>query len=82
VTSEQQLLRELQPGRDGLVLQWRGARATFLPKVWEHVAGRQDFVSRLKEKAGLGRDCWESDLQSWRYETETLAAATPGAARR
>jgi AmmeMemoRadiSam system protein A len=82
VASEEQLLRELQPGRDGLVLQWRGARATFLPKVWEHVAGRQDFVSRLKEKAGLGRDFWASDLQFWRYETETLAVATPGAACR
>lgn len=77
VASEQQLLLELVPGRDGLVLEWRGMRATFLPKVWEHVAGPRDFLSRLKEKAGLGADFWAADVQVWRYETELMAAARP-----
>jgi AmmeMemoRadiSam system protein A len=73
VASEQQLLLELVPGRDGLVLEWRGMRATFLPKVWENVAGPQDFLRRLKEKAGLRADFWAADVQVWRYETETMA---------
>ena len=71
--SERQLLRDLVPGRDGLVLEWRGMRATFLPKVWEHVAGPGDFLSRLKEKAGLEPDFWAADMRFWRYETESLA---------
>jgi len=77
VSTEQQLLLELVPGRDGLVLEWRGIRATFLPKVWEHVAGPHDFLRRLKEKAGLGADFWAADVQIWRYETEIMAVERP-----
>jgi len=77
VASEQQLLLELVPGRDGLVLEWGGMRATFLPKVWEHVSGPRDFLRRLKEKAGLGADFWAADVQVWRYETEVMAAKHP-----
>jgi uncharacterized protein len=73
VASEQQLLVELVPGRDGLVIEWRGMRATFLPKVWEQVAGPRDFLRRLKAKAGLDADFWAADVQVWRYETETMA---------
>lgn len=77
VSTEQQLLLELVPGRDGLVLEWRGLRATFLPKVWEHVAGPRDFLRRLKEKAGLRADFWAADVQVWRYETEIMAVERP-----
>jgi AmmeMemoRadiSam system protein A len=77
VASEQQLLLELVPGRDGLVLEWRGKRATFLPKVWENFAGPHDFLRRLKEKAGLRADFWAADIQLWRYETEIMAAERP-----
>jgi len=79
VASEQQLALELVPGRDGLVLAWRGMRATFLPKVWEHVAGPRDFLRRLKEKAGLSADFWAADVQVWRYETEIMAVERPAA---
>jgi AmmeMemoRadiSam system protein A len=77
VSSEQQLLLELVPGRDGLVLEWRGRRATFLPKVWEHVTGPHDFLCRLKEKAGLSTDFWADDIRFWRYETEVMAVERP-----
>ena len=77
VASEEQLLLELVPERDGLVLEWQGMRATFLPKVWEHVAGPRDFVRRLKQKAGLSPDFWAADVQLWRYETEILSEERP-----
>jgi len=79
VASEQQLLLELVPGRDGLVLEWSGMRATFLPKVWEHFTGPRDFLRRLKEKAGLPSDFWAADMQVWRYETEVITAERPAA---
>jgi AmmeMemoRadiSam system protein A len=77
VTDEQDLLRTLVPGRDGLVLAWRGRRATFLPKVWEQVAGAQEFVARLKLKAGWTTGFWAADLEAWRYETEIMAVERP-----
>jgi AMMECR1 domain-containing protein len=56
-------------------------RATFLPKVWEHVAGPRDFLRRLKEKAGLSADFWAADVQLWRYETEIMAEERPATRR-
>jgi len=70
--SEQELLLRLEPGRDGLVLAWRGMRATFLPKVWEQVSGPQEFLRHLKRKAGWPADFWAADLEVWRYETEIV----------
>lgn len=77
VTGERELLRQLVPGRDGLVLAWRGMRATFLPKVWEQVRDPQDFLQRLKQKAGWAAEFWAADLQVWRYETEAMSVARP-----
>jgi len=85
VASEHELLLQLEPGRDGLVLAWHGMRATFLPKVWEQVDGPREFLRRLKQKAGWSGDFWASDLEVWRYETEIVGPvpacpAAPGAA--
>jgi len=73
VASERELRLALVPGRDGIVLSWRGARATFLPKVWEQVADAGDFLARLKQKAGWPADFWAADLEVWRYETEIIS---------
>ena len=77
VADEQELLRTLVPGRDGLVLVWRGQRATFLPKVWEQVADAQEFVAHLKHKAGWAAKFWAADMEAWRYETESMAVDDP-----
>ena len=45
----------LVPGRDGLVLAWRGRRATFLPKVWEQVADAQRLPRAPEAQGRLGR---------------------------
>lgn len=75
VASERELLAVLVPGRDGLVLAWRGMRATFLPKVWEQVGDAEEFLRRLKQKAGWAADFWALDLEVWRYETEIIGPA-------
>ncbi len=91
VSSEGELLAGLVPGRDGLVIAWRGTRATFLPKVWvpkvwEQVGSAEEFLRRLKRKAGWAEDFWAADIEVWRYETEIVgpaqarSAAAPGAA--
>lgn len=74
---EAELLLQLVPGRDGLVLAWRGVRATFLPKVWEQLPDPREFLRRLKRKAGWSAEFWAADLEVWRYETETVAAEHP-----
>lgn len=78
VQSEDELLRVLVPGVDGLVLGWQRRRATFLPKVWEQMDGPRDFLVRLKEKAGWPADFWAEDVDVLRYHTECMAIERPG----
>jgi AmmeMemoRadiSam system protein A len=81
VRSEAELVRGLVPGKDGLLVAWRGMRATFLPKVWEQLPQPREFLARLKAKAGWPVDFWAEDVEVWRYGTETIAADRPGAGR-
>ncbi|MEM7213156.1 MAG: AMMECR1 domain-containing protein, partial [Pseudomonadota bacterium] len=70
--SEADLLSQLEPERDGLILQSQGKRGTFLPKVWESLGTREQFWNGLKVKAGLPRDHWADDVRVWRYVTESF----------
>jgi AmmeMemoRadiSam system protein A len=60
-------LRQLRPQVDGVILAWRGRRATFLPQVWAQLPQPESFLAALLRKAGLAADFWAVDLQLWRY---------------
>jgi len=62
VKSEAELLERLQPNFHGVLLTWAGRRATFLPKVWEHLPEPVEFLRQLKLKAGWRADFWVPDL--------------------
>jgi AmmeMemoRadiSam system protein B/AmmeMemoRadiSam system protein A len=65
--SEANALAALRPGIDGVLLEWRGRRATFLPQVWEQLPRPREFLAALKHKAGLPADFWAADLRLSRY---------------
>lgn len=75
--SREELVSMLRPGRDGLILEDRGRRATFLPQVWESVRDPAAFVAQLWRKAGLPEDHWSPDVRAWRYETRDAGAHEP-----
>jgi len=66
----------LRPGIDGVLLEWRGRRATFLPQVWAQLPQPRGFMQALLQKAGLPLDFWASDIQLWRYQA-TAFEETP-----
>ncbi len=68
--SETDLLQQLRPGIDGLILEDRGRRATFLPSVWDSLPGPAEFLQHLKQKAGLPANYWSDSLQMQRYTVE------------
>jgi len=68
--SEQELLEQIRPGVDGLILQDGLNRGTFLPTVWESLPERKEFLRHLKTKAGLPADHWSDTVKVWRYTTE------------
>ncbi len=65
--SEDDLLAQLVPGQDGLVLQHGRNRGTFLPQVWDALPDRRDFLRELKGKAGLRADFWSAHIEVARY---------------
>ena len=71
-SSQQDLLKQLRPGTDGLILEARGRRGTFLPSVWESLPQPAEFLRQLKLKAGLPADYWSDDIRVWRYTTESF----------
>ena len=71
VSDEADLLGQLQPGVDGLVIAEGWRRATFLPKVWENLPEPRQFLGQLKLKCGLPQDYWSSRLEFRRYRTTT-----------
>jgi len=66
--STEELLASLRPGRDGLILERGGRRATFLPQVWEQLPDPRDFVSHLLRKAGLPPGALDATARAFRYE--------------
>jgi AMMECR1 domain-containing protein len=70
--SEADLIEQLRPGVDGLILSRGGQRGTFLPSVWEELPDPYIFLSQLRHKAGLPLDYWSADLQAERYTTESF----------
>ncbi len=73
--SEAQAHAALRPGIDGVVLEWRGHHATFLPQVWEQLPQPREFLAALKRKAGLAADFWARDLRLSRYRVRTFVQA-------
>lgn len=71
-TSEEDLLEQLRPGIDGLIIEDKGRRGTFLPSVWEQLPDKESFLQHLKLKAGLSPQHWSETLQMSRYETESF----------
>ena len=68
--NEQELLRQLEPGRHGLVLEHGTHRSTFLPQVWEQLPEPRDFLRHLKAKAGIPADFWSDDIRVSCYTVE------------
>jgi AmmeMemoRadiSam system protein A len=73
--SETELIAQLRPGEDGLILQDGPHRGTFLPSVWEQLPEPGQFWRQLKRKAGLPPDYWSNSLQVQRYATLSFGRA-------
>ncbi|HKJ70384.1 MAG TPA: AmmeMemoRadiSam system protein A [Gammaproteobacteria bacterium] len=69
---EEDLLAQLRPGTDGLLIEAAGRKGTFLPTVWEQLPEPRAFWTHLKRKAGLPADYSSAAMAVYRYRTEVL----------
>ena len=69
-TSEDELLKQIRPGIDGLILEKGFNKGTFLPSVWDSLTDSKEFLNHLKLKAGLTANYWSDDIKMKRYAVE------------
>jgi MEMO1 family protein len=66
---EADLLAQLRPGVDGLIIEDAGCRSLFLPSVWEEVPDKRQFVALLKLKAGLPAEHFSPHFAAQRFRS-------------
>lgn len=64
------LLAQMRPGIDGLILEDHRHRGLFLPSVWEQLPDAREFLGHLKLKAGLPAHHWSPTLTVSRFTTQ------------
>lgn len=68
------LLKKIEPFKDGLIIKYGDRQGTFLPEVWQQISDRQLFLSNLCSKAGMPPDCWlKYPIKVYRYRTKTFS---------
>ena len=75
-SSEEDLITQVRPGLDGLVLVEGKQRGVFLPVVWDALPEPLTFLRQLKRKAGLSEDHWSSSLKVFRFVTRGISSET------
>ena len=71
--SEADLIAQIRPNIDGLIIQEGQQRGTFLPSVWEALPEPEEFLQHLKQKAGLPSHYWSDTLTVSRYQCQVIA---------
>lgn len=71
--SPEELLNQLRPHEHGVVLQIGTRIATFLPKVWAQLPGKEDFLNHLSEKSGCDPSAWRTEKALfWVFHAESF----------
>ncbi|HUJ24534.1 MAG TPA: AmmeMemoRadiSam system protein A [Myxococcales bacterium] len=78
-STEREALSALRPGVDGIVFEWRGRRATFLPSMWQQLPDPRRFMAELKMKAGFDAGFWDPAVRLFRYEADKHSDPAKGA---
>jgi AmmeMemoRadiSam system protein A len=71
-TSEEDLLHQLRPSVDGLILIEKQHIGTFLPSVWSELPDPGSFLHHLKIKAGLPGEYWSETISIQRYTVDLI----------
>lgn len=73
VHSEEEALRALRPGVDGVVLSFGSRSAVFIPEMWKQLPEPRDFLRQLRRKGGLPLETWPKELTVQRFTAELVA---------
>jgi MEMO1 family protein len=74
---EPNLLAQLRPAIDGLIIEDGPHRALFLPAMWRNLPDPRQFLNHLKQKAGLDAEYWSPAFRASRFRTVEIRQLPP-----
>ena len=65
--NEQDVLKQIKSGKDGIVIRDGNRQGVFLPAVWEQLRDKTEFFKQLKIKAGMNPNYWNNGIKVYRF---------------
>ncbi len=69
---EEDLLNNITPFIDGIIIKDGIYQAVYLPSVWEQINNKKDFLNSLKLKAGLSKNHFSKTFQAFKFYSEYI----------
>ena len=67
------VLKVIEPHKDGLIMKYGYNSGLFLPQVWDELADKEEFLTHLCFKAGLPPDYWlRPDIRLYRFHVQAF----------
>ncbi len=64
---EEDLLQQIKPYKDGIIIKDGRYQAVYLPSVWKELSDKKQFLNSLKMKAGLSPDHFSKTFEVYRF---------------
>ncbi|MCR4880523.1 MAG: AmmeMemoRadiSam system protein B [bacterium] len=64
---EEDLLNQMRPNIDGIIIRDGEKQALYLPSVWKQLPDKKDFLNTLKQKAGMEPDHFSDTFEAYRF---------------
>ena len=71
-SNEDDLLDNITPFKDGIIIKDGIYQAVYLPSVWEQINNKKDFLNSLKMKAGLSKNHFSKTFQAFKFYSEYI----------
>lgn len=69
---EPELLDEMRPFVDGIIIRDGQKQAVYLPSVWEQLPDKTEFLRSLRLKAGMPSDYWSAHFEAYKFTVEYI----------
>ena len=69
---EADLINQIRPFVDGIIIKDKGYQAVYLPSVWEQLPEKSLFLNSLKIKAGMPPKHFSETFEAYRFTTEYI----------
>lgn len=72
-SSEEDLLKKIVKGVDGIIIRDGDRQGVFLPSVWKQLPEPQEFLNNLKLKAGMSPSYWSNKIKVYRFRVVEIS---------